>query len=168
MQFTIKHRFKTDVEVFWDKVFFDEEYNRSLFVDYLNFSVFNVLSFEKHSNGVIQRRLELAPKVEVPKAVKRVLGSSVNYIEEGKFDPDAKSWMFKIHPQMGSQTIKTHGKLWTEPCGDRELERICSINTEVKIFGIGRMVEEMIEKQTRVSYDRAAEFTDQWIRDRGL
>ncbi len=168
MQFTVKHSIETDPDTFWDKIFFDDEYNRALFLDYLRFSEYRVLSFEREDDGTIRRRLEIAPRVEIPKAIKKVLGDSANYVEEGSFDPIAKKWIFVIIPHVASNKIKTRGELRAEARGEKRFERICVINTEVKVFGVGRLVEEMIEKQTRSSYDQAAVFTNKWIRDKGL
>jgi hypothetical protein len=168
MQFTVKHNLETDSDTFWDKIFFDDEYNRSLFLDYLRFSDYRVLSLEREDNGTIRRRLEIAPRVEIPKAIKKVLGDSANYVEEGSFDPIAKKWNFVVIPHVASNKIKTHGEMWVEARGEKRVERICVINTEVKVFGIGRLVEEIIEKQTRSSYDQAAVFTNKWIRDKGF
>jgi hypothetical protein len=33
---------------------------------------------------------------------------------------------------------------------------------------VGKLVEAFIEKTTRDSYDRAAKFTNRWIREKGL
>ena len=168
MQFTVKHRFETDSDTFWNKIFFDDDYNRSLWLDYLKFSDYRILSFEREDNGTIRRRLEVAPRVEIPKAIKKVLGDSANYVEEGSFDPDNKKWHFVVIPHVASNKIKTRGELWVEPIGEKRIERICVVNTEVKVFGVGRLVEEMIEKQTRTSYDQASVFTNKWISDKGF
>jgi hypothetical protein len=168
MKFTIRHTFSTDADTYWNQIFFDEEYNRSLCLDYLKFSLFRVLSFSKENDGTIMRRLEIAPRVEIPGAIKKVLGDSANYVEEGTFDPVARRWNFNVIPHVASNKIKTRGEMWLEARGDKRVERTCVINTEVKVFGIGKMIEELIEKQTRASYDEAAVFTEKWIRDKGL
>ncbi len=168
MRFTIKHLIETDADVFWDRIFFDEEFTRALCVDHLRFSVFRVLSFEKRADGVITRRIENAPPVEVPKVVKKVLGDTVKFVEDGRFDPQAKKRHFRVIPAVASDKILTSGELWVEPRGDKRVERFCAIQTQVKIFGIGKIVEDLIEKQTRANYDQAAVFTNRWIREKGM
>ncbi|MBN1652811.1 MAG: DUF2505 family protein [Deltaproteobacteria bacterium] len=168
MQFTIRHTFESDPDTFWNKLFFDDDYNRALCQDHLQFSLYRVLSFVREENGVIRRRLEIAPRVEIPTAIKKALGDSANYVEDGSFDPAAGIWRFVVIPHIASNKIKTEGTLWVETRGERKIERICNINTEVKIFGIGKLLEDLIEKQTRASYDQAATFTHGWIRERGL
>lgn len=168
MQFTVRHIYETDSDTHWNKIFFDEEYNRALFLDHLKFTECRILSFKREDDGTIRRRLEIAPRVEIPKAIKKVLGDSANYVEEGSFDPINKKWNFAIIPHVASKKIETRGELWIEARGEKRVERICVVNTEVKVFGIGKLVEEMIEKQTRASYDQAAAFTNKWINEKGL
>jgi hypothetical protein len=168
MRFAIKHLLETDVDTFWHKIFFDDAFNRALCVDHLKFRIFKTLDFKQEPNGVITRRVENGPPAEVPKVVAKALGDSVNYVEEGRFDPASRKWSFSVIPAVAANKIRTVGELWVEPRGEKRIERFIEVDIQVKIFGIGSMVEQLIEKQTRDLYDRAASFTNQWIREKGL
>ena len=56
----------------------------------------------------------------------------------------------------------------------RELEYLkqtgASVETakEVKIFGLGGIFEKFLEKTMRESYQKAADFTNQWLERKGL
>jgi len=117
---------------------------------------------------VVTRRTENSPAAEVPKVVANVLGNTVNYVEEGRFDPATKKWSFQIIPAIAANKIHSSGVLWLETRGEKRVERFVEIDVQVKIFGIGSMIEQQIEKQSRESYGQAAAFTNQWIRDKGL
>jgi hypothetical protein len=43
-----------------------------------------------------------------------------------------------------------------------------AVDNTVKVFGLGTLLEGFIEQQTRDLYARAADFTNRWIRDKGL
>jgi hypothetical protein len=73
-----------------------------------------------------------------------------------------------VIPHVASSKIQTDGELWVEERGEKKVERIVRVDNRVKVFGVGRLVEELIEKQTRDNYDKAATFTNQWIREKGL
>ena len=64
--------------------------------------------------------------------------------------------------------VKIGGEFWVEPRGEKKIERFCRCDIEVKIFGVGGAIEGFIEKTTRDSYEKAARFTNQFIRDKGL
>ena len=168
MRFTIRHSFDTDADTFWQKIFFDEEFNRALCLDFLRFEVFRVLQFEREESGVITRSIQNQPRAEVPPAVKRVLGDRVSFVEQGRFDPARGRWSFQVIPALYADRIRTRGELWLEPRGNRSIERVIDIEVGVKIFAIGSLVEELIEKQTRANYEQAALFTRRWISEKGL
>jgi hypothetical protein len=58
--------------------------------------------------------------------------------------------------------------MWVEPRGDKKVERVVEVDSTVKVFGVGGMIEKLIENATRQSYDQAAAFTNQWIASKGL
>ena len=167
MRFTIRHTVDTDVDSFWE-MFFAEDYNEAMFTGALNFSVYRVLSLTREDDGSVARRTENAPPLELPPAVKRVLGDMSTYIEEGRFNASSKRWTADVKPSTMADKIRTHVEVWCEPRGDKRCERIAEVETTVKVFGIGKVMEKIIEQQTRQAYDQSAVFTNKWIADKGL
>jgi hypothetical protein len=168
MRYTIRHTFRISPEAFWDKLFFDPEYNRALFEGHLKFSIYNVLALDRRADGSVHRKTECAPKVEIPAVAKKVLGDTASYIEDGRFDPATKKFTVDVLPKMAGDKIKTRVTMWIEPKGDKVIDRVVEVDNTVKIFGVGSVLEAFIEKQTRANYDAAAEFTQRWIAEKGL
>ena len=168
MRYTIRHTFDTDEDTFWGKIFFDPEYNRALFEDHLHFNSYQVLELDEREDGSVLRRVECAPPIEVPAVAKKVIGDSTTYVEEGRFDPKSRRFTVDVTPKMGADKIKTRVVMYVEPRGDKRIERVVEVDNKVKVFGVGKVVEVIIEKQTRASYDAAADFTKRWIAERGL
>lgn len=168
MRYTIKHTIATDVDTFWNKVFFDPEFNRALFVDALGFTTYEVLEDRTEPSGVRHRRIECTPKVVMPAAARKVLGESAGYTEVGRYDPTKRKYFVDVVPNVAADKIKTTSECSVEPRGDKRCERLVMVDNTVKIFGLGTLVEGYIEQQTRDLYNRGADFTNQWIKDRGL
>ncbi len=168
MRYTIRHSFPISPEAFWTKLFFDPEYNRALFEGHLQFMLYKVLTLDTLPDGSVHRRVECVPKVEMPAAAKKILGETASYVEDGTYDKETGRFTADVLPKVGGDTIKTKVTLWLEPRGANEVDRIAEVDTTVKIFGVGKVLESFIEKQTRASYDTAAEFTVRWIADKGL
>jgi len=165
-QFTCRHVFDTNVETYWDKIFFDEGYNLGLFREELGFG-YEVLELTKEADGTVRRKVRTTPKSDAPTAVKKLIGDGLSYLEEGRFDPVKRRWLYTITPSKLADKISIKGELWAEPKGDK-LERIATLDLEVKIFGVGKIVESFIEKTTRDSYDKAAAFTNRFVREKKL
>jgi hypothetical protein len=167
MKFTIKQTFDVDEETFWHRIHLDEGYNRALYQDHLKFRSFKVLDNQKHQDGSVTRRIELAPAVELPGAVKKVIGDVTTYVEDGRFDPAARRWRFTANPA-ATDKIQTSGEIRVESRGPKQIERIVEMEVVAKIFGVGKMIEGFIEQQTRANFEKGEQFTRQWIKDKGL
>ena len=167
MRYTIKHSFDIDEQNFWDKLFFDEAYNKALFADHLKFG-YQVLQYDREPDGSVRRRVECTPPIELPAVVKKVVGESTAYVEDGRFDPKTRRFTVDIVPKVGADMSKNRAVLWVEARGPKRCERIVDIDSTVKVFAVGKVIEAFIEKQTRATYDAAAAFTQKWIAEKGL
>lgn len=162
MRYTIRHSYEIDPDGFW-AMFFDEAYNQALFARHLGFHVYRVLELDRREDGTIMRRTECAPPVEVPAVVRKVIGDSTSYVEEGRFDPKARTFTVDVKPKVGADRIKTRVVIRVEPRGEKRVERIAEIDNTVSVFGVGKVVEAFIEKQTRATYEASDAFTKRWI-----
>jgi hypothetical protein len=167
MKVTISHDFNCDPDTFWTKIFFDPEYNRALYKDALQFPEYTVLE-ERDAGGEVVRRVRVTPKQEAPAAVQKLVGGAFSYVEEGRFDKAGKRYRFRVVPSTLGDKIKSEGELRAEPAGPGKMRRIVEMTIEVKIFGVGGIVEGFVSKSMQESYAQAAAFTNKWIADKGL
>ncbi|MDH5675615.1 MAG: DUF2505 domain-containing protein [Myxococcales bacterium] len=168
MRSTIRHTFNTDIDTFWNRIFFDRVFNESLFRDHLHFTRYEIVELERSDDGSVRRRVECVPPAEIPGPLKKVLGESAGYTEVGRFDPSRRRFEVEVIPNVAADKIKSRVAIWAEPRGDKQIERVVEMDTTVKIFGVGKMAEGFIDKQARQSYQTAADFTNRWIADKGL
>jgi hypothetical protein len=168
VRYTIKHTIETDVDSFWGKLFFDEEFNRTLFLEFLGFTHYKILEDRTEPNGERHRKIDCTPKIEMPAPMRKIFGDSVGYVEVGRFDPNARKYSVQGLPKVGGEKVKTTSEIWAEPLGEKRCERIVTIDNTVKVFGLGTLIEGFIEQQTRDLYARAADFTNRWIREKNL
>ena len=163
--FTIRHAIDCDSDTYWRCVW-DEEYNRRLYMDVLKFRECTRLS-QEDKGDVITRRIRLnPPAVDLPAPVAKVIGD-LSWVEEGTFDK--KTGKYRVKVITGSMPDKTHisGELWCESKGDKKCERIAKMNVEVKIFMVGGIVEKRIGDDMKKSYEAAAKFTNEWVKEKG-
>lgn len=167
MRYVITHSIDTDEQTFWD-LFFDDEFNDALFIGHLKFKAHRVLSFERQPDGRITKRTEAAPAVELPSTVKKVVGDVTSYVEAGEFDPSTRRYTVDVTPGAAADKVKTRVQIWVEARGDKRVDRYVEVDNTVRIFGVGKVVEKFIEQQTRDTYTHVAEFTNRWIKEKGL
>jgi hypothetical protein len=168
MRYTIKHTIETDADSFWNKLYFDPEFNQSLYREFFGYLTYDVLEHTIGPGGALTRRVAAAPNTELPAAAKAVLRTStLAFNEVGHFDPVARKYSAQVAVD-GTNKLKVSYEVTAEPAGDRACERIAVIHDEVKVPGLGAVIEAALQKGTRDSYNRAADFTNRWIRDKGL
>ncbi len=160
-----RHTMDCDPDTYWRCVF-DDEYNTRLYRDLLKFREVTVLA-QEDKGDVKTRKLRLnPPPADLPGPVAKVVGD-LSWTEEGTFDKKTGRYRFKITP--ASLPEKTHisGEIWCEPRGDKKCERIAKMNVEVKVFMVGGLIEKRIIDDTKKSYEAAAKFTGEYVREKG-
>jgi hypothetical protein len=164
---TLRHELDCDASTYWDKCAFDPEFSRRLFFEELKFRSYEVLE-HKDMGDTIVRRVKAEPQVpNLPAPVKKVLGDSFGYVEEGTFDKKAQRYTFRTIPAAFPEKVKIEGSMTCEPLGDKRIARIAKMHVEAKVFMIGGMVEERIIADIKHSYAKAAELTNIWVKEKG-
>jgi hypothetical protein len=166
--FRAEHVFNCSEATFWDKVFFDDEYNRRQFSDVLHFSLWKEVERRDDGNQ-IHRRVQAAPPLgDVPGPLKAVIGDSAGYEERGVFDKQKRRYTVKVTPNKMADKITIEIAMWTEPSGENKLRRIVEGTVTAKIFGVGGMLEKKMISDLERSYEKTATFTNQFIQEKGL
>jgi Protein of unknown function (DUF2505) len=164
-RFRMTHRMECDVDTFWT-TFFDQTFNARVFSD-MGFPSFRVAA-QTHEGDAIRQRLEITPQVRLPNAVKKVLGDRFSYVEEGVFDKSAKVYRFTFLPPPGMRGDRaTGGGIMTAEHGpDGTTDRIIEMNFDVRIFGIGGMLEGAAERAAQDVYGAHARASNAYFAER--
>ena len=166
-EITIRHELECDEDTYW-KCVFDDEYNRKLYKDKLKFPGYELLE-QKNTATSIYRRVHVDPPTgTMPAAVKKVVGDKLSWVEDGTFDKASHRYEFKVTASTMADKIHNRGTLWTEKLEGKRCVRLAKISIEVKVFMVGGMIEERLIADVRSSYDAAASFTNEYVKDKGL
>ena len=163
----VRHEMSCDPETYWNKCVFDDEYNRRLYLEVLKFPNWKVVD-QKDDGKTLTRRVQVDPPAgNIPAAVKKVIGDSLSYTEEGAFDRASGRYTFKATPSAMGDKAKITGEMTCEKLGDKKMARIAKIKVEVKVFMVGSLIEDRILADLKASYARAAEFTNTYVKEKG-
>lgn len=155
MKITISHEFDQSADDFF-RYFFDEAEMSKMYRDFMGFPEFAIT--QREEGRILRRTISAIPKMEMPGAVAKLLGSNFRYVEEGTFDRDTKIFTWKTTPSMLGDKIKNEGTMRVEVLGPKRIRRVAEVVLEVKVFGVGGMLESTLEKTIRDSWDRASEY----------
>jgi hypothetical protein len=164
-EIVIRHTMRCDAAAYW-KCVFDEDYNRRLYVERLGFRECTRLE-QTDTGTAMRRKVRLnPPPTDLPGPVAKVVGD-LSWVEEGSWDRATDRYTFRITPASLPDKTKISGELWCEARGAGQIERIARIDVEVKVMIVGALVEKRIIEDTRKSYDEAARFTEQYVKEKG-
>ena len=159
----IEHVYDCSEELFWDQIFLDETYNRSLYLDELHFDEYRVLKTEERG-GEIHRVVQAVPPVgELPGPLKKLAAGGLGYQERGVVDKKARRYRLRVTPRSLSGKLTITGELYTTGLPDGKCRRTYLANVEARVFGLAGMIEKRILDDVETSYDKAATFTNRWI-----
>lgn len=161
MNVRITNVFHVSPALFWQRLFFDREYNRGLYRA-LGFVQYEVESLESSADGRVRRVLRAVPPINAPNIVRKKLEGRLFYREDGTYDPRTGLWTFKIVPSVAAESAKISGVLRAEP-DPAGMRHICDLSAQVSAFGLGALLERVIEKNTRDSYRLTAQFTNDYV-----
>jgi len=163
----LRHEMGCDEETYWTKCIFDPEYNKRLFLDALQFKNYELVE-TKDDGKTLFRKIKIDPKVTgLPGPVKKAIGDSFAYVEEGTFDRATRRYTYRIIPSAFGEKSKVSGVIHCESLGDKKVARIADMKVEVKILMIGKLVEDVIIRDLKSSFATAAQFTTEFVREKG-
>jgi len=168
MRFRCQNVFNCDAPTYWTKIFFDKEYNDGLYRNVLGFKSFEIQELTGEPGGDRTRRMYTEPMAEAPAVVTKLIGGGLAYTERGSFDAKTEKWTYAITTNKLTEKVRIGGTLWVEPRGDKKIERICEVELEVNVFGVGGVIEKFIADTTRDSYEKTAKYTNEFIAKKGL
>ncbi len=156
----LNHVINCTPEQFWE-IFFDKEFNHWLYLDGMHFTKYETV---RQSDGPdIERVVRGEPKVDLPRAVRKILGDNFGYEETGKFDAAAKMWRWKMRPGTMAEKLRMEGTVRLEDAGDGKCRRLADITIEAKIFGVGKLIEKTTEKEMTAGWNDSASLMNRWI-----
>jgi hypothetical protein len=166
--FRIEHTFECSQSTFWEKVFFDEEYNRRLFYDELHFTEWTELERKDEGTRVTRFVRAVPPLGDLPGPLKAAIGDSAGYEERGVFERATNRYEAKVKPnsRLGDK-VGVELAFNTEPLADDRCKRIVNGSVTARIMMIGGLLEQRMIADLRRSYEKNAVFTNRFVAEKG-
>jgi uncharacterized protein DUF2505 len=166
--FRSEHVFDCSQTTFWEKVFFDAEYNRRLFYDELHFAEWTELE-QKHEGDRVHRLVRaLPPPPDLPGPLKAALGNGVGYEERGVFERPKNRYEARVRPNSLPDRVSVELIFRTEPIGEQKCRRFVDGTINARVMLVGGMLEQRMIVDLQRSYDKSAVFTNRFVAEKGL
>lgn len=159
----ISHTFDCDVDTYWRKFFLDQDFNRQLFIERLGFSRWVLVSDQETSDG-LERVVEATPSTkDIPGPLKKALQNGLGYREEGVWSRSKSLYTVRVTPASLPDQIEISGEMRVTPEGSG-CRRTYDAFVNARIFLVGGLLEGRLLADVGASYDEAAAFSREWLR----
>jgi hypothetical protein len=164
MKFNIVHEYNVPADKLW-QYNFDPECEAAV-VKATGLQEFKV-GESKDAGSVTVRRVHVIPNVVLPGAVKAVIGNTLGYTEEDRISKTAMQYDFTVTPDTLADKMHTSGVFKVEPLGPGRCKRTLAGEVNVKIFGVGKVLEKFVCDELEKSYATVAREQERWIKAKG-
>jgi hypothetical protein len=158
MKFHLKHPLPSDVETAWSTIMSEE----FLIASYDHIGTLREKISEQEKDGKILTSLKITLQNELPTVAAKVIGSTkLSWLQDQIIDHSTRimQWRIKIP---GSNKITAKGSFSIIADGENSI-RIVEGEVNVGIPIVGRKIEKHVCTQLENSYQKTAEFSQQWL-----
>ena len=160
-EFSLVQEIEATVDEYW-RTFFSPEFERGI-VTALGFRSYETVEQTDTDTG-FNRTTRAVPKIDAPRPVAKLLGSSFGYVEKGTFDHATQTWRTRIIPNTFSGRMFCDAVMRAESTSDGACVRTLEFHVEANILGIGGMMESTFENQLRTGWRDSAAFLNEFLR----
>ena len=161
MDSSVSYRFDLDPVTYMREVYLNPEFVRALYLEGLGFEAAEVLD-QSESGGVIRRKLRVCPKMNAPSVVRKVLGGTQEYVEDGHLDASGLVWSYTVTPATMAKKMSIGGDQRVSANGDG-CTATFNAYFRAKIIGVGGAIEKFMVSQFRDNLEAQNTFTKRWI-----
>lgn len=117
---------------------------------------------------ILHRRVRTVPRLDMPGALKKVVGSdTLGYIEEQKVPKDGTmEYQWESIPDKLADKSYTGGNFKVEPLGEDRCRRTIEGEVKVKIFGVGTLAEKYIVGEMEKTYHAVATAQEKYVKEK--
>jgi len=99
--------------------------------------------------GVCRYRAELVSRVDAPAAVRKIIGQTSRMEEEITFREGGNVAQVRYRTDSLGDRARLEGELRARAAGPGRTEVTLDLTVEIKMFGLGGIIEKMIDKELR-------------------
>jgi hypothetical protein len=120
--------------------------------------------------SVMHRRIRVVPKIEVPAAIRKVIGAgdkdagSMGYIESQEKQLDRYEMRWWVDPPILVGKLQVGGLFRLEPIDATRCRRILDGEVKIGIPIVGGTVEKFVLQEVKKTYDKVPGIVAAWVR----
>lgn len=165
MKVSVRHTLDCTPETYWKKLFFDRDYNETMFLKDMQFPSYEILEL-KETPERIERRVRVTPPQKAPELIRKLISGTISYEELGTWTASDGVYRFNTITSMMTDKIKITGTIRAEPSGPDKMVRHAEMDVNVSIMLVGGKVERFLADELVANWNASALFSNRWLAER--
>lgn len=162
MKFRTETAFTDITKPALERLYFDEAFNQAMCKAV---KLSRVVVKLEDDGETFRRVLRIGPERELPAAMKKALGSDrLEYEEHMTYRWGSFEAHWETIPSVMASKVQSKGRILFQDSAAGAL-RVVEGSIDVKVFGIGGMIEKIVVGDVEKSFKDAAEFMQKWIQE---
>ena len=161
----LRHDFDQEIHCppdrFWE-LFMANDFNVEMYERGLGFPSCKIVE-RKETDAAVHRRMVMVPKVDLPRAVAKVVGDRVGYEEIGDWDKAKGVFRWNLILAAFGDKVRVGGSMKVVEHGAGHCKRVVDFEVEAKVFGIGKALEKTAAQNTLDGWKNSAAWINQWL-----
>ena len=164
LRVTSEHVIECIPAIYWDRCLLSDSFNRRLFVEELRYADYEAMPSSRIGGTRFLRRVHAEPGAHnVPSLVR----SALAYDEVGELDTRTNEYRFSVRNVSMPDALRVSGSILARQVPYQPACRLSAVvDVEVKLFGLGGVLEERIAHELRRSFAISADLASAWTNGR--
>ena len=155
------HEIHCAPERLW-QLYFDRDWNVEMYERGLGFPSCKIVEQREQGDHII-RRMTVVPKIDMPGPVRKIVGDKVGYEERGDYDRAAGVFHWQVVLAAFGDKARVEGTMRVVPHGTAHCRRVVDFEVEVKMFGVGKLIERTAADNTIDGWNNSARWINQYL-----
>ncbi|PRP92214.1 hypothetical protein ENSA5_50620 [Enhygromyxa salina] len=144
------------------QLYFDDAFNVEMYEAGLGFPSCKIA--ERTDDGeTLHRRMVMIPKLEMPRAVAKLVGDKVGYEEIGDWVRSEGVFRWRLLLAAFGDKVRVAGTMRVVASGEARCRRLVEFEVEAKIFGVGALVEKTALNNTVDGWNASAAWINGYL-----
>lgn len=121
---------------------------------------------EEDRGRFFYREVLQVPDRDLPSIMKKVIGANeLSYVNKATYDKETFELNYEVIPSFQRERVSIRGKLRLEPAPGGAI-RICELEVDVRVLGVGKLMEKRIMQDVSASQEQVAQLINQHYANR--
>ena len=162
MKYAIDQTFRCASVERFVAIYFSEAFNNAVAPE-IGLKQRELVEKKTLDDGRVERRVRMEPTVQLPAAVRRLVGDhKISYDEVSRFDANRAVAEYFIDSSIRDR-IEVKGRVEFLAAGDGRVRRMIHAEVNASVFGLGSVIERLIQREVKSSYEKIARFMQRHI-----